>query len=76
LTVARCSSCGAEIEWAETRAGNKLPLDVGSFEDGNILVAEHFDGRVIATVTRTGGGDRRSHFATCPNAGEHRKSRR
>lgn len=76
--MASCKSCGAEIEFVETRAGNSIPLDLGTVElggKGNILISDDGD-RKIAVVGSVGFGNRVSHFATCPNAPEHRKSRR
>lgn len=64
------------MEWAETRAGNNIPLDVepagADNPAGNIAVAERFDGKLIASVVGAGKGTRVSHFATCPHADEAR----
>jgi len=67
---ATCRTCGAPIRWAVTAAGRRMPLDtkpvtlfvlVGSTdEQGNQRVD-----------TRTGYV---SHFATCPQAAEHRRA--
>jgi len=74
--VASCRSCGASIEWATTNAGNAIPLDPGEFEDGNIVLAQTEERGMVAQIRSAGEGNRRSHFASCPNAPEHRRSRR
>ena len=67
--ASRCKSCGAPIEWALTVKGSRIPLDPGSTPDGNINVGP--DG--VAHVVEPGQGVRISHFATCPNARQHRR---
>lgn len=66
--MAVCGSCGAPVQWVKTKAGKRMPLDVGASENGNITVT---DG--VAYYWPPGEGDRVSHFATCPNAAQHRK---
>ena len=73
--MAVCRSCGAEIEWARTEAGKSIPLDLGEVENGNLAV----EGGVVR-VRRAGDlaafePRRRSHFASCPYARQHRKAR-
>lgn len=73
--MAECKSCGAAITWAKTENLKRMPLE--KREDGNILI----EGGLI----RFPSADRLaevnpaaryvSHFATCPNAGSHRKGR-
>jgi len=58
--MARCKSCGAEIKWQKTASrGSNMPVN----PEYVIIVTD--DGHVIK--------GRISHFATCPNADEHRK---
>jgi hypothetical protein len=66
-----CTSCGAEIIWAVTLSGRRIPLDSKS-ERRAILDPKAGQGtpdpvrmRVVETYV--------SHFATCPNADQHRK---
>jgi len=66
----RCRSCGAEIEWATTTNGTRIPVDPGPAADGNLVVKQG-----IAWIVGPGKGDRISHFATCPSAGQHRRPR-
>lgn len=64
----KCKSCGSSITWATTKAGKPIPLNIGSTDAGNIHIE---DG--AAHVVPPGQGEWMSHFATCPNADEHRK---
>jgi hypothetical protein len=64
-----CRSCGAEIEWAVTPKGRRIPLDPGTRDDGNIQV----DAWGTAWVVGAWQGDRVSHFATCPHHDKHRR---
>lgn len=64
--MAHCRTCGQSITWARTEAGKKIPLDHPPENrfvfpgDGDLVV-------VLPTYI--------SHFATCPQADEHRKPR-
>lgn len=78
LGKTRCK-CGAVMEWAMTPGGSKIPVDSELYPDGNLYL-ERDGGRLIAhargklnpaDASRT--FDRKSHFATCPNASEFRK---
>jgi hypothetical protein len=75
--MSTCRSCGAPIEWA--RIGEKaIPLDVGTVDDGNLeVLATMPDGSPVVHRLEHGeapmGPRRRSHFATCPQAGEWRR---
>lgn len=70
-----CRSCQAEIAWARTTTGGRMPLDADQVRDGNVVAQP--DGLVRAL--RSGEEPDpswpryRSHFATCPQAGSHRK---
>jgi hypothetical protein len=35
--MSECKSCGAELEWARTVEGHRIPLDKVPVPDGNIL---------------------------------------
>lgn len=81
----RCRSCGAEIVWARSQLGKRIPLDAEPTADGNVILRP--DGAAIvlsgaglaeARANRSGrvGTLHRSHFATCPQAGEWRKKPR
>ena len=57
----KCVSCGAEIQWLKTEAGNRMPVDAGQL---SAVGATVFDPKTMI-----------SHFATCPNAAQHRKKK-
>lgn len=70
--MTRCRSCGAPIVWAVTAAGKRMPLDAEPvYAIGSGVVS--LNGDEVAVVERP-----RplyvSHFATCPNADQHRRS--
>lgn len=61
--MANCSSCGAEITWVKTTKGKTMPIDA----QGEKRVVLASDGTAEVKDTYV------SHFATCPNAAQHRK---
>jgi hypothetical protein len=77
--VSRCRSCDEEIVWALTEAGNRMPLDPDPVVDGNLyLEPVAYPGDDPYRVRAVRDGDipahrRVSHFATCPDADQHRK---
>lgn len=65
-----CRSCGAPIKWVKTAKGKNMPLDLKSEEKRIVVVgagAKGEFGYIVDTYL--------SHFATCPQANEHRKPR-
>lgn len=79
--TATCSSCTALIIWATTARGKAMPIDALPATDGNIRLDDRGPGRPpLAVVVATDQADLldsdqqrwKSHFATCPNADEHR----
>lgn len=71
--MAACRSCGAWIVWAVTEKGKRMPVEPS--DGGNIFLKESlFDEPPTATVVEPGKGTHASHFATCPDAPEWRKS--
>lgn len=79
-----CSSCRAPIYWAQTESGRSLPVDVDLSPDGNVRLFDR-QGAVVALVLgrheierlRAAGATdlklRKAHWATCPNAAQHRR---
>lgn len=59
---ATCKSCGASIVWGKTKAGKSIPLDAEPI--GGLLNEE--TGEVMKL--------RQTHYATCPDAADWRKS--
>jgi hypothetical protein len=73
----RCRTCGAEIVWATTEKGKAIPIDATpNLLQGNISLESSADPREgpLAKFAKKGeSGSYVSHFATCPQASEHRK---
>jgi hypothetical protein len=74
----RCRSCRAPILWAVTEKNRRIPLDPEPTADGNILLQPRGNFLLpLATVRFAVQLDNplrfKSHFATCPNAAQHRK---
>ena len=82
--MAECRSCLIKIDWAQLPDGKPVPVDRSSAGDpsGNLAVRRTGAGTLLARVLKQGEqpepGEVRgiSHFATCPQAAEHRKERR
>lgn len=81
--MSKCSSCHAPIFWAHSRAtGKPVPVDRTPTDNGNLRIAT--DGKVEVltressklAVLANGGSLFTAHFATCPNADQHRKGNR
>lgn len=81
-----CRSCGAPVRWAVTQAsGARMPLDTLATPSGNLrIVAWREDGHRMPTPVVAINPEAAlaltpyaytSHFATCPNASKHRRSR-
>ncbi len=76
-----CRSCGAPVVWIVYPTGKRAPLDAQPHADGTIkrfdptMSATVLTGSELATARANGDPLHRSHFATCPNAAQHRKPR-
>lgn len=74
---ATCRSCGATIRWERTVNDKPIPLDPEPVEDGNLAIRD--DGKVYSVGKPSEGAlalpipKYKTHFATCPNAAEHRR---
>ncbi len=64
--MSACKSCGAPIVWGKTFAGKSVPLDPPEKRYIKLTDGVAF-GRLRMVETWL------SHFATCPNAGQHRR---
>lgn len=53
----RCSSCNAEIWWAVTPAGKRMPVDVQPVEGGNVVMDREKIGRERALGALAGVGE-------------------
>jgi hypothetical protein len=76
-SMAKCKSCNARILWARTNDGKSMPVNHEPVPDGNIVLR---DGRaIVLTAAQLAVADDdqprfKAHFATCPNAAQHRKA--
>ena len=73
MNTAKCRSCGAEIIWAQTEFGKLMPMDAEPTILPGAFTLESQDGTSTKRA-RLVGRYYISHFATCPNAAEHRRS--
>ena len=79
-----CKSCGAQILWVITAKGKSMPVDAHPTPIGGFILTHNKRAdRLLATYVKSmppeeqaelGTRNRwESHWATCPNATEHRK---
>lgn len=66
-----CRTCKAAIIWVKTEKGKKMPLDATPTEAGMFFLDEE-DGIALYGRGKQATGYT-SHFATCPQANQHRK---
>jgi hypothetical protein len=65
--MSRCRSCNAEIRWAVMQSGARMPFDVEPVSPPNgMYFLDNGYAKKLPTVHI-------SHYATCPNADQHRK---
>jgi hypothetical protein len=50
-----------------------MPVDRDPVDSGGNIRLEHHGDEVLAVYVQPGDGTHVSHFATCPNAEEHRR---
>lgn len=63
--ISRCRSCDASIVWMITNTGSRMPVDADSVDESEL---EWFSGFPVFDPQ-----EHQSHFATCPNANQHRR---
>jgi hypothetical protein len=73
-----CASCKAPIRWATLPSGKRLPIDCEPHAHGTVRLSP--DGKTATVLTTEQVAEMRgkvllyrTHFATCPSAGKHRK---
>ena len=73
--MSACRSCGADVHWAITTGGKRMPVDAEPTPNGNLLLEKDDTGGWIVWPANTGADLplHTSHFASCPNASHHRK---
>ena len=83
MKIASCRSCSAPIIWTCTKQGNRMPVDAVPLADdgasGFILFDGGQGGELLALYkgpsSARGEPLYASHFATCPQAAQHRRTR-
>lgn len=72
-----CGSCKAPVVWVITEKGKRMPLDKEPVPNGNIIVLNNGIAHFLLKDEPVKPETKRyvSHFATCPNAGQHRKGK-
>lgn len=77
--MSACRSCGAPVRWVITSRGKRMPLDAEPVDDGNVVLDMSDRNDPVAIVVPPeqilveDGPRYVSHFATCPNADQHRR---
>lgn len=74
--MSKCRSCGAPVRWVKTRTGALMPIDEAPDPAGNVGIDKEGVAVILAREKLKqgwGGLLYRSHFATCPNAKQHRR---
>lgn len=84
----RCDTCGAPIFWSATISGKKMPIDAEPTPEGLLVILPPKDdlpkslGTAVDFRVGTDAVNKMlaegcprwtSHFATCPDAQEHRR---
>lgn len=75
-----CGGCGAPVVWTTTANLRPMPVDPEPAPDGNVLLTAVGLGvraEVVGNPARLFGRTAyRSHFSTCPKAGDYRRPSR
>ena len=67
--MSSCRTCRAPLVWAYTETGKRMPFDAHPAEDGSWVIRNG-----TAAYDPFARGPRyRPHFATCPDADQHRR---
>lgn len=82
MSWSTCRSCSGPIDWAKSdTTGKPVPINHAPDPAGNLAVRRDEDGtlrvRSAPAGAKLAAGEQRgtSHFATCPNADQHRRPR-
>lgn len=83
--ISRCAGCGAQIIWAYTELGRRMPVDADPSPTGNVELhrigggydvgAKVLGAAELEHARGAGSRLRTSHHATCPKADEFRHGR-
>lgn len=71
--MASCKSCDAAIQWCSWEATGKwIPLDAAPVTDGDLVETRGKVRKYTDEDQKLHRPRRRAHWATCPNAAQHR----
>lgn len=76
IKISQCRSCAANIIWVISEKGKRTPLDVDPTNEGirfKLFAHPDLEGEALMVHTKVGPGFS-SHFVTCPDRDEHRKT--
>jgi hypothetical protein len=80
MMAVECGWCPAQIEWAFTMRGKRIPIDALPDENGNLAVRRTESGRLLSRMLTTDSplrpDERRAmpHHATCSGNPKNRKA--
>jgi hypothetical protein len=75
IDLANCKSCGAPIRWIRMTSNKMMPIDAQPSPAGTVEIVDGYGYVVKTKEPSLLPGEERytSHFATCPNAAQHRQ---
>lgn len=80
--ITQCRSCGADIIWIKLASGKNMPCDAEAISYKTAMPGVRGSLTLITPDGKIASGDfdpssgkigYQSHFATCPNANQHRR---
>ncbi len=75
MKTAECRSCGEPVIWTTTSKGKRMPVDAEPSSEGTFDLQEDGDTVNAAWAPKGSSPDLHlSHFSTCPQSKEWRKS--
>lgn len=78
MKLAHCRSCQKPIIWTVTIHGKRMPVDADPVRTSRGFRLEELDGENVTAVFTTAPayGEQLylSHFSTCPQANQHRRT--
>lgn len=72
VRTSECRSCDASIVWMRTVNDKNIPVDTDTVDEENLEWTTGDHGNQVPVFDPS---EHTSHFATCPNADQHRRSR-
>lgn len=83
MNRALCKTCRASVVWVTTEKGEAMPVDAAPVRGGNIRLEGSaarptavYVEPLLESEEQRAAPHYVSHFATCPQAAQHRRTRR